>query len=101
MSDGLVCDGCGGALLADSDVRYVLRIQGYAAYDPMEISASDLAGDLDREMRDLIAAMAERDPRELEDEVYKELRLDLCPACWRTFRRDPLAGLRGREREDG
>ena len=29
--DGLVCDGCGEPLLLDDDVRYVLRVEGFAA----------------------------------------------------------------------
>lgn len=96
MSDGLVCDGCGDALLADSDVRYILEVRGYAAYDPLEVSPSDLAKDLEKEMRELIDEASSRDAEDLEAEVYQEFKLDLCPRCWRRFRRDPLAGLRDR-----
>jgi hypothetical protein len=28
------CDGCGGELLTDSEVRYEVRIEVKAAYDP-------------------------------------------------------------------
>ncbi len=97
MADfGFTCDACGEILLADSDVRYVIHIRGFAAYDPMEISRSDLDKDLEREMAELLQKMKEMDAERLEDDVHKEFRLDLCPRCWRTYRRDPLAGLRDR-----
>jgi hypothetical protein len=94
MSDGLVCDACGATLLADSDVRYVLEIRGYAAYDPMELGPGALAADHRGEMERLIRAMESMDPTELEDDIHKEFRVDLCPRCWKVYRRDPLSGLR-------
>ena len=94
MTLGLTCDACGEALLADSDVRYVLDVRGYAAYDPMELTLDDLAADHRAEMERLLRAMEGVDPAELEADVHKEFRFDLCPPCWKRFRLDPLAGLR-------
>jgi len=91
VSDGLVCDGCGAALLLDSDVRYVVDIRGHAAYDPMEISAADLDRDLDSEMNEILDVLSRQDAKSAEEDVHKEMRLDLCPPCWRRFLRDPLA----------
>ena len=96
MSLGLVCDACGETLLLDSGVRYVLRIQGFAAYDPLEITREDLERDLDREIQKTLGYMKDRDPQSLEEEVYKEFQLDLCAVCWKEYRRDPLAGFRPR-----
>jgi hypothetical protein len=98
MSEGLVCDGCGAALLADEDVRYVLRIQGHAAYDPLEITRQDLERDLESEMARLLESLKRRDPQALEDEVHREFQLDLCQACWRRYIRDPLAGIKDSRR---
>ena len=47
-------------------------------------------------VRPFAQKMKEMDAERLEDDVHKEFRLDLCPRCWRTYRRDPLAGLRDR-----
>jgi hypothetical protein len=88
--DGLTCDLCGKPLLVCEPVRYEARIQVYAAYDPLELTPDDLAGDHRAQMRALIAQMADMDPGELEDSVYKELRFDLCMACQRRYLRDPL-----------
>ena len=96
MSLGLVCDLCDDTLLVDSDVRYVLDIRGYAAYDPLEITNADLEKDLKAEIDRLLSRMEGEDPRSLEEDVFKEFRLDLCPRCWKLYRKDPLAGFRER-----
>jgi hypothetical protein len=92
--DGLVCDVCGAALLADEDVRYILRIQGFAAYDPLEITKADLDRDLDGELRAILDGLERKNPEEAQDEVYRSFHFDLCPACWRRYLKDPLAGIR-------
>ena len=92
--DGLVCDACGAALLADEDVRYILRIQGFAAYDPLEITRADLDRDLDAELRAILQGLERKTSEEAEDEVHRSFHFDLCPGCWRRYLKDPLAGLR-------
>ena len=93
--DGLVCDACGGTLLLDEDVRYVLQVSGHAAYDPIELSADDLARrDLDAEMRKLLSQLESLDAAEAQDSVHRAQRFDLCPACWRRYLQDPLRGAR-------
>ena len=92
---GLGCDRCNATLLLDSDVRYLVRIDVYAAYDPLEVTRDDLERDFESEMRALIASMEERDPDELQDEVHRRFEFDLCPACQKRFLADPL----GKERD--
>lgn len=91
---GLVCDACGATLLLDDDVRYVLRIEGFAAYDPMELTRGDLERDLESEMRKLLESLESLSAEEAQDQVYRSFRLDLCPGCWRSYLEDPLRGLR-------
>ena len=93
--EGLVCDACGATLLLDTEVRYVVRIEGFAAYDPLEITREDLQKDLEAETRRLIEALSKMSPEDAEEEVHKEFRFDLCPRCWRRYAANPLAGLRG------
>jgi hypothetical protein len=90
MTD-LACDRCGRSLLVDEDVRYEVKIEVWAAYDPMEISREALEGrDLDEDIRRLVAACEDRSADELEAEVHKSFRFDLCLRCQREFVRDPL-----------
>ena len=96
--DGLVCDACGATLLIGEDVRYVLEIEGFAAYDPMEITRQDLERDLEAEMKSLLDSMSGLSAEEAQDQVHRAFRFDLCPRCWKRYIRDPLGGLRGEAR---
>jgi len=100
VSDGLVCDGCGEPLLLDSDVRYILDVRGYAAYDVLEITREDLEKDLSAEVDRLTRALDDVDAREAEDSIHREFRFDLCPACWKRFVKDPLGGVKRSEDEE-
>ncbi|MBM4036338.1 MAG: hypothetical protein FJ291_31775 [Planctomycetes bacterium] len=93
----LSCDLCGAALLAGEPVRYEVRIQVYAAYDPLELTPDDLARDHRAEIRALLERLQDADPAELEESVYKDFRFDLCMACQRRYVRAPLP--RPREQE--
>lgn len=95
---GLTCDRCGETLLVESDVRYRVRIEVFAAYDPLELTRGDLERDLEQEMADLIERMRSMDPEELESQVYKRFDFDLCPDCQRRYLEDPLGRGRGEGR---
>jgi hypothetical protein len=90
MAEHLTCDLCDKALLVDEDARYEVRIQVYAAYDPLELTPDDLAQDTADQIRRLVAQLEGMDPQEVEDSVYKEFLFDLCPDCQRRYIRDPL-----------
>jgi hypothetical protein len=82
---------CGKPLLADEDTRYVVKVDVYAAYDPMEITDADLAEDKSEEVKELLDQMADMDAEQLEDQVHKTFRFDLCPACQACYIQDPLS----------
>jgi hypothetical protein len=84
------CDLCGKELLVEEDLRYVAKIEVYAAYDPLEITEDDLEDDHMEEIGELIKSMEHMDQQELEDQVYKSFRFDLCPECHKKFLKDPL-----------
>ena len=91
--DHLTCDACGEPLLLDADVRYIVKIEGYAAYDPLEITRNDLARDLEGEMREALRSLEGKSAEEAQDEVHRTFELDLCARCWRSYVKDPLRGL--------
>ena len=95
------CDMCGKVLLADDDVHYVVKIEVYAAYDPIELSEEDLEQDYTEEINELCEELEEADQQEEEEKVYKTFRFDLCAGCHEQFLRDPLAArLKRRIRRD-
>ena len=93
---GLYCDGCGAPLLVDSNVRYVTKIEVFAAYDPLEITEADLAEAGEKAWREVVAECKGKSAAELEAEVYLQMRYDLCPVCRRAYVQDPLNVLKDR-----
>ena len=87
---GFNCDLCGKPLLVDEDVRYIVKIEVFAAYDPMELTSDDLRPDRTKEISQLARRMADMDPEELEAQVYKNFQFDLCPKCQKLYLKDPL-----------
>jgi hypothetical protein len=101
--DSTTCDLCGCDLLS-AEVRYIVKIQVYAAYDVQEITDEDLKRDIEGEMRDLIRRIQRKDlgKDEVHETVYKDLTFDLCSDCQRRFLDSPLgkaAETLKRERE--
>lgn len=88
--DGISCDRCGKGLLIDEDVRYLVRIEVKAAYDPLELTREDLDKDLRGEMKRLMEEAKKKPKGELENEVYKSFAFDLCPPCQRAYLKSPL-----------
>lgn len=88
--DRLTCDLCGNGLLLDGDVRYDVKIEVTCAYDPMEITAEDLARDHEGDMKKLIDRMKHLSEQEAMDQVHRAFRFDLCGRCQKEYLRDPL-----------
>ena len=86
---GYRCDGCGKGL-SKGDLRYRVKIDVRAAYDEMRIGLADLVRDHRAEILALIERLKDKDPSEVEETVYKDFELDLCPSCQRAYIRDPL-----------
>jgi hypothetical protein len=86
----MTCDICGKGLLLVSDVRYEVRIEVKAAYDPMEITEDDLKEDIPVKIRQLIARMEGLSEEEAQNEVYRRFDFDLCRVCQRRYIKDPL-----------
>ena len=83
------CDGCGRDL-AKHALRYTVKIDVRAAYDELEIGLADLVRDHRRELAALMDRLKDKDPREIEETVYKSIALDLCPSCQKAFICGPL-----------
>ena len=85
------CDKCGRGLLVDHDVRYEVRIEVKAGFDPPEITRAEIEKDWAADIRRLIERMEGMDPKRLEEEVYAVRRYDLCPPCRESWFADPFA----------
>jgi len=84
------CDGCGATLPARG-LRYTVKIETRAVYESRVIHLLDLVQDHRKEMERLIARLDREESEKLEAQIYKELALDLCPACHESYLKNPLA----------
>ncbi len=84
------CDLCGKDLTASGDPRYVVKIAAYAGFDPTEITDDDLEDDHMEAVSELLRREEGPSPEELDAQLYKGFRFDLCPCCHSRFLKDPL-----------
>jgi hypothetical protein len=89
----LTCDGCGAKLLAASEVRYEVRIEVKAAYDPLEISTEEQAKDYRAEIAQVLRQLEGLSATEAQNQVYRAFDFDLCPACQRRYLSSLLSGV--------
>ncbi len=84
------CDLCKRLIDAEDDLRYVVKIEVYAALDPVEVDTSGDDRDHLQEMQDILQRMEEEGSDEVGEDVYQQLRFDLCPECRKKFVKNPL-----------
>ena len=85
------CDVCKRILDTEHDLRYVVRMEVYAALNDGP-SAIDTDRDHLEEIHEILEGVDELDAAEspLGEEVYQQLRYDMCSDCRQKFLRDPL-----------
>jgi len=79
------CDSCGREGLATSAVRYEVKIEVKAAYDPLEITDEDLEKDYSAEIAKVLAQLKRISTEDAQNEVYRAFKFDLCSACQRRY----------------
>ena len=84
-----LCDRC-GQLIEERSLRYIAKIQVYAAYDPLSIDFEDMTRDHTEEIREILKSCEDLSEEELMHDVYVEFQFDLCRACQRSYLKDPL-----------
>ena len=84
------CDRCGTMLDADGADRYIVTIEAYAAAGPLEFSDEELHKDHTADIQNLIRQLDHANADEVEDQVYRRFRFDLCPRCHRRYLDNPL-----------
>jgi hypothetical protein len=83
------CDLCKRKLDPEDDLRYVVRIEISAAFDPI-ISDDEDDRDHLQEIQDIIECLEDAESDQIGDDVCQQLRFDLCPECRRKFAKNPL-----------
>jgi hypothetical protein len=82
------CDLCKREIDPEEDLRYVVKMEIYAAFDPLALEEDDR--DHLQEIQDILERSEDLDSDQIGDDVYQQLRFDLCPECLRRFMKSPL-----------
>jgi hypothetical protein len=93
------CDLCKRPLDAQDDLRYVVKIEVYAAFDPMQIDDADTDRDNLQDLSDILEQLDDLDSAQVDEDVYQKVRFDLCPECRKKFMKNPL-GRKAAEKFD-
>jgi hypothetical protein len=83
------CDLCKRAIDPQEDLRYVVKIEISAAFDPVVGEDEDDRDHL-QEIQELLEQLENSHGDQIGDDVYQELRFDLCPECRKRFGKNPL-----------
>ena len=84
------CDLCKRELDPKDDLRYVVKIEIAAAFDPVAGDDEDDDRDHLEEIQDLLEHMEDAQGSHIGEDVYQELRFDLCPECRKRYLKTPL-----------
>ncbi len=84
-----LCDRC-GQLIEEGALRYIAKIQVYAAYDPLNVDFADMRRDHTNEIKEILKRCEELSEEELMQDVYVDFQFDLCRACQRSYIKEPL-----------
>jgi hypothetical protein len=84
------CDLCRRDLDPQDDLRYVVKVEVYAAFDPASVDNDDEDRDHLEEIQDILERLEDSASEEVGDDVYQQLRFDLCPECRKKFIKNPL-----------
>src|SRR5262249_42979341 len=83
------CDLCKRLIDSQEDVRYVVKIEVYAGLDPSTDIVDDDRDGL-QDIQDSLQRLEDIDDHQAQDDVYQQLRFDLCPQCRKRFLKQPL-----------
>ena len=85
------CDLCRCNLDPQEDLRYVVKMEVYAVMDSGCSEDDDDDRDHLQEIQDILQRMDDAESEQIGDDVYKQIRFDLCADCRRRFVKNPLA----------
>ena len=85
-----ICDRCGRPL-EQGQLRYIAKIEVFAAADPLEITLDDLLRDTRRELDEALEECEKLTEEELMRDVYVQFQFDLCRSCQKSYVTDPMS----------
>jgi hypothetical protein len=93
------CDLCKRPLDAENELRYVVKLEVYAAFDPLSVDDAENDRDNLHDLHEILERMDDAADEAIGDDVYQQIRFDLCPECRKKFVKNPL-GRKPTEKHD-
>jgi hypothetical protein len=84
------CDLCKREIEPEQDLRYVIKMEIYAALDPAVTNEEEEDRDHLQEIQDILERIEDAESDDIGEDVYQQLRFDLCPECRKKFMKNPL-----------
>ena len=76
--------------LEKGKLRYIVKINTFAAYDTLEITLDDLLKDYNIEIKKLLTSLKNKSKKTLEKEIFKNFKFNLCRKCRNEYIKNPL-----------
>jgi hypothetical protein len=83
------CDCCKRPLDPE-DLRYVVKMEVYAAFDPCAMDEAEDDRDHLQEIQEILQRSEDANDPQIGNDVYEQLRFDLCTECRKKFIKNPL-----------
>ncbi len=84
------CDRCKRQIDSQVEFRYVVRLEVRAALDFGPGMEDEADRDHLMELHEILESAEDADSDLIDDDLYQQLRYDLCPECYRKFMRCPM-----------
>ncbi|MCA9238598.1 MAG: hypothetical protein KDA37_00285 [Planctomycetales bacterium] len=88
------CDGCQRKINPEEEIRYVVRLEVYAAFDAGD--EPDAERDHLQEISDILEEIEDLDSEQVGPDVYQQVRYDLCSDCRKKFLCNPIGRVTSR-----
>lgn len=84
------CDLCRRPLDPENELRYVVKLEVYAAFDPAALDDAEDDRDSLQDLHEILERVDDVACEQIGDDVYQQMRFDLCPECRKKFVKNPL-----------
>jgi len=74
----------------ENDLRYVVKLEVYAAFDPLSVDDAEDDRDCLQDLHDILERVDDAADETIGDDVYQQLRFDVCPECRQKLLKNPL-----------
>jgi hypothetical protein len=83
------CDRCRRTIDPKDEVRYVIKLEVHAAFEPVEADEGDDERDYLAEIQDILERI--ESDESYSDQQFQRRTFDLCADCYQRFVQNPLA----------